>query len=114
MLSNNQKNNNILFCFNLIPLCLSIGTFGFIILNIIIYNEERYNDKIYLNSQCYLNGTIIISEPCKDDICWWIILSHLCPTTFRICLKSIYIINYGNNQKAFTDKQPKWIVSLIN
>ena len=102
---------DVLFWLVLIPLCLSIGSFLFLNSSIIGYIEERHNNKIYVNTTCFLNGTITFNEPCKDDICWWPISSGLCPSTFRLCLKTIYVIIYGNNRKAFTDTRPSWAVS---
>lgn len=101
-----NRRENIFFSFQVISLCLSIGSFIFIIFGLIGYIEERSNEKNYLLTRCYLNGTIKINEKCKDDICWWPISSGLCPSTYRLCLKSIYIIIYGDNQKTFTDIQP--------
>jgi hypothetical protein len=108
--SNNPQ--NIFFCLSMIPLCLSIGSFIFVSSSLIGYIEERHNQKIYLNTTCFINGTITFNEICKDDICWWPISSGLCPSTFRLCLKAIYVIIYANNQKAFTDTRPSWAVRI--
>lgn len=101
-----KNRENLLFFLQIIPLCFSIGSFVFIIFGLIGYIEERSNEKIYVSTNCYLDGTITINEKCKDDICWWPISLNLCPSTYRLCLKSIYVITYGNNQKGFTDIQP--------
>jgi len=107
--SNSQQ--HVLLLLILIPLCLSIGSFLFLNSAIIGYIEERHNEKNYLNTTCILNGTITFNEPCKDDICWWPISSDLCPSTFRLCLKTVYVIVYGNNQQGFTETRPSWAVS---
>ncbi|UJR24502.1 hypothetical protein I4U23_005877 [Adineta vaga] len=106
-----NKQQDPLFCLALLPLCLSIGSFLFLNSAIISYIEERHNEKIYLNTTCYFNGTITFNEQCKDDICWWPSSTGLCPSTFRLCLKTVYVINYGNKQKAYTDKRPLWMKS---
>lgn len=109
MLDNKSTSRDwILLSLILIPLFLSIGSFIFVNGAIILYNQEKHNENIYLNTTCEINGTISFNEQCKDDICWWPISTGLCPTTFRLCLKTIYVINYANNQKAFTDKRPLW------
>ena len=105
------RRRNVLYWLVLLPLCLSIGSFLYLNSAMIGYIEERQNERIYLNTTCFLNGTFTVNEPCQDDICWWPISSGLCPSTFRLCLKTLFIVIYGNNQRAFTDRRPHWAVS---
>ncbi|CAF4144751.1 unnamed protein product [Adineta steineri] len=103
-----NKQQYILFRLAFIPLVLSFGSFLLLNYGFFSYIEERQNEKNYLNTTCFLNGTLTYREPCHDRSCSYTRSPALCPSTFQLCLKTVYIIIYENNQQAFTYNRPSW------
>ena len=106
--SRSNSLENVLFWLSMIPLCLSIWNFLFLNFALIGYIEERNNEKIYLNTRCFINGTITLNNDTPHRKCELCLKQHLYENIFvlncncKICYDCF--ANEVHRQQATTNE----------